>query len=556
MEFNGSPGQIQIICIKSTDRVLSIKGYGKIQLLATGNAPKIVLNGFTLVSGESHWFYSPMSHSGLQLIGADGEKYVTDVGNLFEADSEEYERLHREITKNRVIGIVKVEWEFSGDLSKLQLYRKLFPVKYPQITSSTTATISFTDAEENFIDHTVTSSSRIICTGPKNSGKSTFNRYLVNRLLSKFPGQELIYLDLDPGQTEFTPPSFLSLTRITSPIFGPPFTHDFSNLQILKQVYFGELSPGNCSHEYLSAAKSLVTFYMAEHADAILVVNTMGWVSGRGLQILGDLYRMIQPTDIVQLEQTAKRSRDQAPTLSADVLDHETVYYNRSVDELEHATVPADFLHVARGLDGAVESEASSSRKVLSINAPEHRCLMISMQLYRSLTKTITLPLSSLCITVMDPQIPQRLYLATINKQLVALFSDQPAPCASCTVLCGASTSIQGTDEHLNPDDIDPESLYTHLAAKPSPPERLNCLGMGFVKNITTGEIEMLVPGHVDSVATVVKGRRGLELNEKQLTEISNSYDYVDSFNREDIIRGSDFFIKTKRVFRLKAAET
>jgi polynucleotide 5'-hydroxyl-kinase GRC3/NOL9 len=42
-------------------------------------------------------------------------------------------------------------------------------------------------------------------TGSKGSGKSAFARLLVNTLLSQ--GHRVVaYLDLDPGQPEFTPP--------------------------------------------------------------------------------------------------------------------------------------------------------------------------------------------------------------------------------------------------------------------------------------------------------------------------------------------------------------
>jgi polynucleotide 5'-hydroxyl-kinase GRC3/NOL9 len=59
--------------------------------------------------------------------------------------------------------------------------------------------------------------------GGKGSGKSTNNRYLVNRLLNyhKF----VIYIDTDLGQPEFTPSGMMSLSILESPVFGPPFSH-------------------------------------------------------------------------------------------------------------------------------------------------------------------------------------------------------------------------------------------------------------------------------------------------------------------------------------------
>ncbi len=84
--------------------------------------------------------------------------------------------------------------------------------------------------------------------GGKSVGKSTFCRWLSNKLLS-LPGNnisdcnaksknikhinsdlnshlaQILYIDLDPGQTEFTPPGIISIHLISQPIMGPNFTH-------------------------------------------------------------------------------------------------------------------------------------------------------------------------------------------------------------------------------------------------------------------------------------------------------------------------------------------
>ncbi|CAH2073140.1 unnamed protein product [Thlaspi arvense] len=57
----------------------------------------------------------------------------------------------------------------------------------------------------------------LVC-GPKNSGKSTFSRNLVEVLLRRY--KRVAYLDTDVGQPEFTPPGFLSLTVVDNSILG------------------------------------------------------------------------------------------------------------------------------------------------------------------------------------------------------------------------------------------------------------------------------------------------------------------------------------------------
>lgn len=81
--------------------------------------------------------------------------------------------------------------------------------------------------DSNFVD---CSNERICIFGGKGVGKSTFTRWLTNRFLSYQPkhntnSPEVLFLDLDPGQTEFTPPGMISAVLCTEPVLGPNFTH-------------------------------------------------------------------------------------------------------------------------------------------------------------------------------------------------------------------------------------------------------------------------------------------------------------------------------------------
>lgn len=66
---------------------------------------------------------------------------------------------------------------------------------------------------------------RICNLGGKGVGKSTFGRWLINRILSSGSNEKVLYLDFDPGQTEFNPPGMLAVHVVSEPVFGPNFSH-------------------------------------------------------------------------------------------------------------------------------------------------------------------------------------------------------------------------------------------------------------------------------------------------------------------------------------------
>ncbi|XP_035377210.1 polynucleotide 5'-hydroxyl-kinase NOL9 [Electrophorus electricus] len=133
----------------------------------------------------------------------------------------------------------------------------------------------------------------ILVCGAKNSGKSSFNRHLINTLLNHTASVE--YLECDLGQTEFTPPGCLSLSTVTEPLLGPPFTHQ---REAEHMVFYGQSDCQADLDRYLDSLKSLWMYYSGESP---IVINTMGWVKGHGFQVLVDLIRFFSVTHLVQL---------------------------------------------------------------------------------------------------------------------------------------------------------------------------------------------------------------------------------------------------------------
>ncbi|KAJ8553841.1 hypothetical protein K7X08_024519 [Anisodus acutangulus] len=142
--------------------------------------------------------------------------------------------------------------------------------------------------------------------GPKNSGKTTFSRLLVNVLLQRY--KKVAYLDTDVGQTEFTPPGLLSLTTIDK------ITSDLS-IPCLKTpercFFFGDISSKRDPKTYLAYIFALYDHYRRTYllsnggspgnAGVPLVINTTGWVKGIGYDILVDMIKHISPTHVVKI---------------------------------------------------------------------------------------------------------------------------------------------------------------------------------------------------------------------------------------------------------------
>lgn len=152
----------------------------------------------------------------------------------------------------------------------------------------------------------------IIC-GPKGSGKSTFGRLLANSMLNRSPrsGHErgadgVAFLDLDPGQPEYSPPGEVSLVHLRSYNLGVPFTHPIiaphEHSSLIRAHHIGSISlkddPGHyqkCAFDLLNQYKSMRSRY----PSCPLIVNCSGWVQGSGLELLAELIRRWTFTDVL-----------------------------------------------------------------------------------------------------------------------------------------------------------------------------------------------------------------------------------------------------------------
>lgn len=133
----------------------------------------------------------------------------------------------------------------------------------------------------------------VFVTGPKNSGKSTFCRFLLNHALSHLGDDSVYFLDCDPGQTEFSPPGTVYLSKPQNFNFSSPFTHPFFE-DVIKSHSLGHTSPKDIPLLFSACFENLYSLYKSQpstSSPSMLIVNTPGWTKGLGLELLIDMMK-------------------------------------------------------------------------------------------------------------------------------------------------------------------------------------------------------------------------------------------------------------------------
>lgn len=144
----------------------------------------------------------------------------------------------------------------------------------------------------------------LIC-GAKGVGKSTFLRYLTNRLLSSDEMEGMLILDADVGQPELTPPGVLGLSIQKRPLLQTPYWNLTQSVESIASVFYGALTSKVNPTRYIEAVKYLIDRYRAflstRATPMPLLINLDGWIKGLGYEILTALISNIAPSHICQL---------------------------------------------------------------------------------------------------------------------------------------------------------------------------------------------------------------------------------------------------------------
>ncbi|KAJ2795495.1 Polynucleotide 5'-hydroxyl-kinase grc3, partial [Coemansia furcata] len=250
---------------------------------------------------------------------SDRPKTEDDAGMESDSSDEEFsavvEYMHREDMLAGAIGLANF-FPVSHLTAELQLL---------QVPGDWTETLDLASTSALQLDDSFEPIPPVyVVAGTQGQGKSTFSRLLLNRLISRYG--RIFYMETDLGQSELCPPGALTLTMLTDPLLGPPFTHS-GVTEAYHAVYMGVTTPKNDPDRYVAAIRRLTAVYRDHVTTARLqralaagdkpayassaadlngqvvplVVNTQGWLKGLGLDLHYSLCEAVKPTNYVQL---------------------------------------------------------------------------------------------------------------------------------------------------------------------------------------------------------------------------------------------------------------
>ncbi|SMN22948.1 similar to Saccharomyces cerevisiae YLL035W GRC3 Polynucleotide kinase present on rDNA that is required for efficient transcription termination by RNA polymerase I [Maudiozyma saulgeensis] len=154
---------------------------------------------------------------------------------------------------------------------------------------------------------------RVMVIGGKNSGKSTILRTLLETFMNKtllnedgttFKSQEdILYMDLDPGQPEYSDPECISLTQINpTPVSRLGQRLGQHCHQKLQQFYYGSPSPQDEPSLYMEQISEIMKYFEERECMGTTLLNLPGWIKGFGMTIVNNVVRLFKPTHVICID--------------------------------------------------------------------------------------------------------------------------------------------------------------------------------------------------------------------------------------------------------------
>ncbi|KAK6099398.1 Polynucleotide 5'-hydroxyl-kinase grc3 [Batrachochytrium dendrobatidis] len=471
--------------------------------------------------------FSPASSSRLQIENVSLEylnlqtTHLTDSGHASAADKElnmhvEIMRLVKTIPnkQRQSISCIVAMQRSKTNIEKIERYLPIFqnlfddgvPKKSNNVFSiPDESTLKSVDAliipdtwaltASSLLVNSFTHNSNICAVGPKNSGKSTFTRYLINRFLERH--SEVAYMDCDPGQPGCTPNGMVSLHVINSPLLGPAFT---TQRDSYRSFFIGSTAPKDDPDFFSACVLELVNVWQTELIKMPLIVNTNGWIKGTGYDLLAHFLRYLLPTDIVHLSLASQAD-------STTEIDFKSIFpVQHSFDIWKIKPAPSDAL-------SKIKLNASDQRVLTTISYFMRHATLFKNQntqievkykwdLDTPLTSRIpySVPWNHVRIKFFSEDISFSQALYALNGTVVGLLVDQTKYQTTLTEQCTSNeTYLQ----------IVPTQSLLH-------PHNHHCIGLGIIRSIDPRQKQFYIVSplplhHLNKVNLIVRSA-GLDL--------------------------------------------
>lgn len=168
-------------------------------------------------------------------------------------------------------------------------------------------------------------------------------------------GDGVAFLDLDPGQPEYSPSGEVSLVHLRSYNLGVPFTHPTvmtpEGDYLIRAHHVGRVILKDDPDHYLKCAMDLLHHYTLlkfQYPACPLIVNCSGWVLGSGLEVLTELIRHWTFTDILYTSRSGLP--EVVETLAESAIKAGTPFYTLASQSSQTATRSAADLRMMQTL--------------------------------------------------------------------------------------------------------------------------------------------------------------------------------------------------------------
>lgn len=135
---------------------------------------------------------------------------------------------------------------------------------------------------------------RILILGNTDVGKTFFTTYAGNMLFQD--GLEVAVLDGDIGQSDIGPPSTMALGKFERLVCL------LSEVRAREMYFVGDVSPAGRTFEFLEGITKLAR--LGSEISDVLLVNTPGWITGRGASLQIMTGKVLSPDLIVGIQRT------------------------------------------------------------------------------------------------------------------------------------------------------------------------------------------------------------------------------------------------------------